>query len=740
LNQNMETADGLSAAVVSGTGDALPLQESRQSGKTKGRQNRQIAPRQVNQPNKSKQNIKDERKEGPLPSEGVDGSSNSDSAQKTTTQKTKSRPVMKQKPAQQQTSASVTDNATQKRSTQGSKAHKGGKTASSKPDNGRWWSKLRDIDPITLVPLSSLKEPPFELSVENSDVVHRFDSKSLSLYLLSTGNFVDPINRQEMTREDCLRLDAHLRQHGNGEHAKCTEMLDLQKRIHLRPDNHVANEAAMANLRREAGVIASHLFHYPSLRDEIAQRRDERRAVNVGGRGAGAVTVTDDDEQWQSTLPLEVEDDFPDMPLIRRRTREDDFPPIGGNGSAQQPIAAPRAPQPSVSWATVAETARTRTFQLPSQQSPPPSEVSETSSSTVSWRAAADRPKLNLVKLEASWMPSTEPTSRPQSIFGRAQPVDNSHIFSSSDKSYQTGTGLALSSTHDYLCPYSSKLLRAAKAFGLTWVGAQEKKFKEVVDSGTSRKVLQLEPMPEVRRRFLQELALRYWGLQVSEMDPEPHRFLQISATPVSFAPDIMIHKALTLFSELTSIESSSLGSSNGILLIGCPSTVTTQRVHDLMRDYLQARESEYDIFMLEGIRSDEKNAFVEVSSSERARKLYRKLAQAPPQGFRCRKYEWWPAGLEWAKQQIRFVQNAHEDELEPLRAQRRLDEKRQREELLAKSGDTAWEAGSDVPDSKIDALRAKLAEQVDWDEDEVVEKGSHDAENSDVDSDDESD
>lgn len=73
-----------------------------------------------------------------------------------------------------------------------------------------WWRKLTDCDPISLEPLRRLKVEPFELS---ADGVHAywFDGRLLATYLVSSGNFSHPISRRELTREDCRRLDTHLR-------------------------------------------------------------------------------------------------------------------------------------------------------------------------------------------------------------------------------------------------------------------------------------------------------------------------------------------------------------------------------------------------------------------------------------------------------------------------------------------------------------------------------------------------
>ena len=74
----------------------------------------------------------------------------------------------------------------------------------------RWWKKLTDVAPISLEPLRQLKVAPFDLTVDGTRSSF-FDGKILATYLVSTGQFAHPISRRELTRDDALRLDEHLR-------------------------------------------------------------------------------------------------------------------------------------------------------------------------------------------------------------------------------------------------------------------------------------------------------------------------------------------------------------------------------------------------------------------------------------------------------------------------------------------------------------------------------------------------
>jgi len=74
---------------------------------------------------------------------------------------------------------------------------------------------------ITLEPLSSLRQPPFECKAD-PELPHRtegdwFDSRALYHYLLTSNNFTHPLSRRELTRDECVALEAHLASHHPGE-------------------------------------------------------------------------------------------------------------------------------------------------------------------------------------------------------------------------------------------------------------------------------------------------------------------------------------------------------------------------------------------------------------------------------------------------------------------------------------------------------------------------------------------
>ena len=76
--------------------------------------------------------------------------------------------------------------------------------------DGRWWKALQYEEcPITLELLSTLPYPPFSLK-SGGETVSYFDGLALASYIVSRGVFQNPLTRQELTMDDCRRLDNYL--------------------------------------------------------------------------------------------------------------------------------------------------------------------------------------------------------------------------------------------------------------------------------------------------------------------------------------------------------------------------------------------------------------------------------------------------------------------------------------------------------------------------------------------------
>ena len=78
---------------------------------------------------------------------------------------------------------------------------------------GEWWRGLDGDDVISLEPLCELAYEPFSLPAGGSeapggarvDAYNYFDGKILSRYLISSGNFVHPVSRRPLSRDECER-------------------------------------------------------------------------------------------------------------------------------------------------------------------------------------------------------------------------------------------------------------------------------------------------------------------------------------------------------------------------------------------------------------------------------------------------------------------------------------------------------------------------------------------------------
>jgi len=75
-----------------------------------------------------------------------------------------------------------------------------------------WWQHLLDKCPLTLESLSEQTHPPFNLGTDESHATY-FEGHTLAKWLISSGKFIHPCSRREITRDECKRLDAYLREH-----------------------------------------------------------------------------------------------------------------------------------------------------------------------------------------------------------------------------------------------------------------------------------------------------------------------------------------------------------------------------------------------------------------------------------------------------------------------------------------------------------------------------------------------
>jgi len=155
-----------------------------------------------------------------------------------------------------------------------------------------WWSTLTEECPITLEPLSSLKYPPYALvdTIDGKRHETYFDGLALATYIISQGNFTNPLTRVPLTYDDCVCLDYHLNEHifqrGNsqaqqqhleslglrGDKLSVKENFLLRQSIKVKTDNNETTESQLRRaemLRNEAGVALRGLFVFGHRNQDV---------------------------------------------------------------------------------------------------------------------------------------------------------------------------------------------------------------------------------------------------------------------------------------------------------------------------------------------------------------------------------------------------------------------------------------------------------------------------------------
>jgi len=187
-----------------------------------------------------------------------------------------------------------------------------------------WWRSLPASEecPVSLTPIRDLEDEPFELTAGAPDAAsktaprHRFDANALAMFLVSSGQFMNPVNRRPLTLVECRALDKHLGK-------SSLRVADA----FLLAGGGTARTVPM----REAASMAHHLFHFPSVRDagadgDDAAAVDSRRKTGSDGREArrqalpqrdahvvhadGGLRVVDDNES-ESDGAGEATEEFP---------------------------------------------------------------------------------------------------------------------------------------------------------------------------------------------------------------------------------------------------------------------------------------------------------------------------------------------------------------------------------------------------------------------------------------------
>jgi len=155
-----------------------------------------------------------------------------------------------------------------------------------------WWTNLTEECPITLEPLSSLKYPPYALvdTIDGKRHETYFDGLALATYIISQGNFTNPLTRVPLTYDDCVCLDYHLNEHifqrGNsqaqqqhleslglrGDKLSVKENFLLRESIKVKTSTNETTESQLRRaemLRNEAGVALRGLFVFGHRNQDV---------------------------------------------------------------------------------------------------------------------------------------------------------------------------------------------------------------------------------------------------------------------------------------------------------------------------------------------------------------------------------------------------------------------------------------------------------------------------------------
>ncbi|CAE8655774.1 unnamed protein product, partial [Polarella glacialis] len=103
----------------------------------------------------------------------------------------------------------------------------------------------------------------------------------LANFLLSSCDFINPVNRAALRRDDCVVLDCHLKEHHWDDPLQSVaDAFDLFQ---------MHGSGGSVGVRREATAVLQHLFTFRSARETDARGR----AINFND---GGLTVIDDDD------------------------------------------------------------------------------------------------------------------------------------------------------------------------------------------------------------------------------------------------------------------------------------------------------------------------------------------------------------------------------------------------------------------------------------------------------------
>jgi len=587
----------------------------------------------------------------------------------------------------------------------------------------KWWHSLTEDDPITMEPLRKLKYPPFEIVVKSHEfdrpnVTHHFDGKVLAHYIVSTGNFSNPNNRQELTREDCMRLDEYLAVNRLPK-AKVVDAYDLSKMVRIE-----SSDRGRANLlQMEAAVVMQSLFSFDNPGRSGAGSHDRyhtgfnnnhrsnssfgtTRLVNRVVEQRGGMTVFDGN-QWDAVMESTLDDreEFPEMPVSTNPTQlhlsasnwgtsrinahrtsrsREAFPALGSTAPSNHPTTSVSTNVPGSAGASAWNAPLANPGGWNRDSSKALAESLATASGDAFKEKKAEQPK------PADGATMSMSSRARVNLLSPSSPYENAAEIAILD---QFQNSLENNGGNIFLCPFTPSIAELARSLGLNWISQIERKLIEFVRNGPSIGVLtpHFPVMPRKKRAFLTMMCRNYFGLDTVTMDQEHHSWVQVSKIPASGEPEVTLTKALMQWGSSWLNPNYSAKAPKFpmyderfqcIILYGLQSNrkISNQDMYDALDNL--CRRSEFAITWL-----GQDDVILEFGDRIVARKVYTRLKHmASLQNYvKFNQLQWWPCNPAWAVLQMQAKsrsllqgQRATKEERRRLKTAQRLDHERE--------------------------------------------------------------
>ncbi len=367
-----------------------------------------------------------------------------------------------------------------------------------------------------------------------------FDGKELAKFVITTGNYMNPMNRRKLSRDDCRRIDDYLLLHNlkkyDVEKAYMMSAVVKVKSGKTNGSNHATS------LQREGAVLINSLLNFKSYKDtkrekanatsttyfqaqnnEKVSQSTNRRNYNTKKykyksqrTGNCGLEVIDQDDWIEiKNESLFKEKEFPDLNGDRcpqkvqeekRWSRADSHSALGKEKNGDIPKWPKRK--------DATEETKSRWSSLK------PNSHSRSHKNTFSGR--------RILKLQPRTLPLDgikNEESAPSSIFGNARPREEvlASLLQPKEKSRIGYNELKLDAhTCETVCPYNQRLVNFVKhqknsSGNRQWVRFLEKKLRDIVTACDTKSAV-MPSLPEVSKRHLTHIKdiVLYWGMNVT--------------------------------------------------------------------------------------------------------------------------------------------------------------------------------------------------------------------------------